>query len=342
MPMLRLPRLACSIRKLIWPVLSAPPTVSSPRCASPRVGCSTLITSAPQSASTAPADGTKVYSATSRTRTPSITRCMRRPPLRGGRILLRRASPAGRGRSAASPRLVDCRGRRMRLAARAHPAGQPRARAGLPEHRLSGAWFAAARAGAGRRRKRPRAPRRSIPRCSCARRPSAASTSSARSRGCARTCSRPRTRSSQLESGLRGLHTRADAVSAVAEARIALDRVSKSVPWRRERVAEARAKLEEADRQLASDHLGSAVFFASRAQRITDALRAETQQVAKWSDAARDPRRPREPALRALRVGERRRRARGRDAALSRARRCPTGRSCARRTAGSAGCTGRC
>jgi SH3 domain-containing protein len=87
----------------------------------------------------------------------------------------------------------------------------------------------------------------------------------------------------QLESGLRSLHTRADAVSAVAEARIALDRVSKGVPWRRDRVAEARAKLEEADRQLASDHLGSAVFFAARAQRITDSLRAETQQVAKWS-----------------------------------------------------------
>jgi len=88
----------------------------------------------------------------------------------------------------------------------------------------------------------------------------------------------------QLESGLRSQHTRADAVSAVAEARIALDRVSKGVPWRLDRVAEARAKLEEADHQLASDHLGSAVFFAARAQRITDSLRAETEQVAKWSD----------------------------------------------------------
>jgi hypothetical protein len=88
----------------------------------------------------------------------------------------------------------------------------------------------------------------------------------------------------QLESGLRGIHTRADAVSAVAEARIALDRVSKSVPWQRDRVAEALAKLEEADRQLASDHLGSAVFFAARAKRITDALTAETRQVAKWSN----------------------------------------------------------
>jgi hypothetical protein len=85
-----------------------------------------------------------------------------------------------------------------------------------------------------------------------------------------------------LESGLRDLHTRADAVSAVAEARIALDRVSKKVPWRHERVAEARAKLEDADRQLATDHLGAAVFFASRAQRITESLRVETDRVAKW------------------------------------------------------------
>jgi septal ring factor EnvC (AmiA/AmiB activator) len=87
----------------------------------------------------------------------------------------------------------------------------------------------------------------------------------------------------QLESGLRGLHTRADAVSAVAEARIALDRVSRAVPWRRDRIAEARDELEEADRQLASDHLGSAMFFAARTKRITESLRAETQQVAKWN-----------------------------------------------------------
>jgi hypothetical protein len=86
-----------------------------------------------------------------------------------------------------------------------------------------------------------------------------------------------------LESGLRGLHTRADAVSAVAEARIALDRASRSAPWRRDRIAEAREKIEEADRQLTADHLGAAVFFASRAQRIIESLRAETEQVAQWS-----------------------------------------------------------
>jgi len=86
-----------------------------------------------------------------------------------------------------------------------------------------------------------------------------------------------------LESGLRGLHTRADAVSAVAEARIALDRVRRSAPWRRDRIAEAREKLEEADLQLAADHLGAAMFFAARAQRITDSLCAESEQVARWS-----------------------------------------------------------
>jgi hypothetical protein len=87
-----------------------------------------------------------------------------------------------------------------------------------------------------------------------------------------------------IESGLRDLHTKADAVSAVAEARIALDRVGKNVPWRYDRVGEAYSKLEEADRQLAADHLGAAVFFASRAQRITDSLHAEAQQVALWND----------------------------------------------------------
>jgi len=86
-----------------------------------------------------------------------------------------------------------------------------------------------------------------------------------------------------LESGLRGLHTRADAVSAVAEARTALDRAKRSAPWRRDRIAEAHDKLAEADRQLAAEHLGAAVFFAGRAQRITESLRVEADQVAHWS-----------------------------------------------------------
>src|SRR6185369_1209261 len=44
-----------------------------PRWVSPRTGCSTLITSAPQSARMALATGTKVNCASSRMRTPSMT-----------------------------------------------------------------------------------------------------------------------------------------------------------------------------------------------------------------------------------------------------------------------------
>jgi hypothetical protein len=85
-----------------------------------------------------------------------------------------------------------------------------------------------------------------------------------------------------MESGLRGFQSRADAVSALAEARIALERVSPSVPWRQDRVEEAHNKLAEASRQLQAGHVGSAVFFASRAQRVTENLQAEVRQVAGW------------------------------------------------------------
>jgi len=87
-----------------------------------------------------------------------------------------------------------------------------------------------------------------------------------------------------MESGLRGFQSRADAVSALAEARIALDRVERRVPWREAQVREARAKLAEAASQLERGHVGSAVFFASRAQRITESLSQEARQVEAWSD----------------------------------------------------------
>src|ERR1700757_47838 len=70
-PMLRLPRLACSMFGLGSPSTRSGPVWRSPRCGSPVTACSTLMTSAPHSASTAPADGTNPYIATSRTRIPS-------------------------------------------------------------------------------------------------------------------------------------------------------------------------------------------------------------------------------------------------------------------------------
>ena len=70
--MLRLPRFGCSISGWNEPAAAPPVPSRSPRCASPVTACSTLMTSAPQSASTAPAAGVKVNCATSTILTPCI------------------------------------------------------------------------------------------------------------------------------------------------------------------------------------------------------------------------------------------------------------------------------
>jgi hypothetical protein len=90
-----------------------------------------------------------------------------------------------------------------------------------------------------------------------------------------------------MESGLRGSQSRADAVSGLAEARIAIDRVSKAVPWQQDRLAEAHEKLGEAQRQLDAGHIGSAVFFASRAKGISESLASEAELVAGWHGGKR-------------------------------------------------------
>lgn len=84
----------------------------------------------------------------------------------------------------------------------------------------------------------------------------------------------------EVESGMRGTQRRAEAVSKLAEAHIQVDRAAKRAPWRIGTVAEAREKLAEAERQLADGHLGSAIFFVSRASRIAAALDAEAAWVA--------------------------------------------------------------
>lgn len=85
----------------------------------------------------------------------------------------------------------------------------------------------------------------------------------------------------EVESGMRGTQRRAEAVSKLAEAHIQIDRAAKRTPWRMDAVAEAREKLAEAERQLAGGHLGSAIFFVSRANRIASALDAEADWVAR-------------------------------------------------------------
>jgi len=81
------------------------------------------------------------------------------------------------------------------------------------------------------------------------------------------------------ESGLRGDHSRADAVSSLAEARIQVERAARRAPWRRERIEEARSKLEDADAQVQLGNFGAAVFFVHRARRIAEHLEREAREI---------------------------------------------------------------
>lgn len=81
------------------------------------------------------------------------------------------------------------------------------------------------------------------------------------------------------ESDLRGDHTRADAVSSLAEARIQVERAAERAPWRSADVAEALSKLDDADQQISEGHYGSALFFIYRAQRAAEGIEAEADVV---------------------------------------------------------------
>lgn len=83
----------------------------------------------------------------------------------------------------------------------------------------------------------------------------------------------------RAESGLRGSHSRADAVSSLAEVRIQMERAAGRAPWRAEEIEEARLKLEEADRQIDAGHFGAALFFVYRTARIAEQLEAEAESV---------------------------------------------------------------
>ncbi len=86
--------------------------------------------------------------------------------------------------------------------------------------------------------------------------------------------------------------SRANAVSALAEASIRLERAATRAPWRRPELGEARGRLEEADRQLQAGHAGAAAFFASRAARMADSLIREANSAVRtkntlWVNAPR-------------------------------------------------------
>lgn len=88
-----------------------------------------------------------------------------------------------------------------------------------------------------------------------------------------------------LTAQLRPMRSPADVVSALADARVALDRVGEdAASWESSRVEEGRAQLAEAQRHLAADRVGSALFFVLRARRITADIRDYRRLVAGTED----------------------------------------------------------
>ena len=89
----------------------------------------------------------------------------------------------------------------------------------------------------------------------------------------------------EVESGLAGTSTRADAVSSLAVTRIHVERAATRAPWRHELIAGARQKLDEAERQVDAERFGAAVFFVYRARRVAEAVLEEAEQVMESGNA---------------------------------------------------------
>lgn len=87
------------------------------------------------------------------------------------------------------------------------------------------------------------------------------------------------------ESGMRANHSRADAISSLAEARIEVERAARKTPWRRGEIDEARSKLDDADAQVGQSNFGAAMFFVYSARRIAQSLEREASTLAGAADA---------------------------------------------------------
>jgi hypothetical protein len=88
-----------------------------------------------------------------------------------------------------------------------------------------------------------------------------------------------------VESGKQGAQTRAHAVSALAEARLAVRRAGRAAPWRADDLAEARDSLARAEARFGAGRSASALFFASRARRIADELEDDAARLAASPEA---------------------------------------------------------
>ena len=86
-----------------------------------------------------------------------------------------------------------------------------------------------------------------------------------------------------VETQLRSGHSRANAVSSLAEAQMQLNKAAKTAPWRAETINEARDKLGIAQKHIDNEYFGAAVFFVYRASRIVEELNHEADIVDKTS-----------------------------------------------------------
>jgi len=83
-----------------------------------------------------------------------------------------------------------------------------------------------------------------------------------------------------IESGRGSARNRADAASALAKARMAVERAGQRAPWLEEDVDAARTKLAEAELQFQAGNVATATFFAQRAQRMAETVREDGERLA--------------------------------------------------------------
>lgn len=89
----------------------------------------------------------------------------------------------------------------------------------------------------------------------------------------------------QAESDLAGGHSRADAVSALAGARIQVERAAIRAPWRSVEIDAARMRLANAENQVSDERFGAALFFVYRARRVAEWILEEAELVMQHADA---------------------------------------------------------
>ncbi len=87
------------------------------------------------------------------------------------------------------------------------------------------------------------------------------------------------------ESGLQAGLGRTDAIARIAETQILYRHVADLNPKRQDLLAEAKAKLEQADHHFGESNFGVAVFFAQRGEHILNSVKDEVDRLSSAENA---------------------------------------------------------